>query len=132
MARKFLEDSFSKHIRSLIRSNVTHDPRYYNITPYVDGMGTTQVSALAEDGSAVSVTSSINHMSVFLEETFSVAGILQYSGNMFDGFTRSFGSGFFSPRTGIILNNQLADFCGIVGNIRPGKVCLLSQGSNEL
>lgn len=95
-------------------------------------MGTTQVSVLAEDGSAASVTSSINHMSVFPEETFGVAGILQYSGNVFDGFTHSFGSGVFSPRTGIILNNQLGDFCGTVGNIHPGKMCLLSQGSNEL
>eukprot|EP00066_Takifugu_rubripes_P024514 XP_011613780.1 PREDICTED: gamma-glutamyltransferase 5 [Takifugu rubripes] len=94
MAREVLEDSFSDHVRSLIRSDVTHDPQYYNITPYVDGVGTTQVSVLAEDGSAVSATSSINHI---------------------------FGSGVFSPRTGIILNNQLGDFCGLAGNISPGE-----------
>lgn len=62
MARKVLEESFSNRVRSLIRSNGTHDPRYYNITPFVDGVGTTQVSVLAQDGSAVSATSSINHM----------------------------------------------------------------------
>lgn len=78
MAREVLEDSFSDHVRSLIRSDVTHDPQYYNITPYVDGVGTTQVSVLAEDGSAVSATSSINHMSVNPQETSRLAGILVF------------------------------------------------------
>lgn len=64
MAKKFIEDSFAEHIRSLISSDRTHDPQYYNITPYLDTMGTSHVSVLAEDGSAVSVTSTINHMSV--------------------------------------------------------------------
>lgn len=72
MAKKFTEESFAKHIRSLISSNMTHDPQYYNITPYLDSMGTTHVSVLTEDGSAVSVTSSINHMSVS-------EGVLLYS-----------------------------------------------------
>ena len=64
IAKKFAEDSFAKHIRSLISSEGTHDAQYYNITPYLDSVGTTHVSVLAEDGSAVSVTSTINHMSV--------------------------------------------------------------------
>lgn len=63
-AKKFTEESFAQHIRSLI-TNKAHDPQYYNITPYLDSMGTTHMSILAEDGSAVSVTSSINHMSVY-------------------------------------------------------------------
>lgn len=121
MARKVLEDSFSNHVRSLIRSNVTHNAQYYNITPYVDGVGTAQVSVLAEDGLAVSATSSINHMSVNPEEASSLGGILQRSCNKSDGSAHSFGSGVFSPRTGIILNNQLGDFCGLVGDISPGK-----------
>ncbi|XP_059193283.1 gamma-glutamyltransferase 5a [Centropristis striata] len=94
MAKKFTEDSFAKHIRSLISSSETHDPQYYNITPYLDSMGTTHVSVLADDGSAVSVTSTINHI---------------------------FGSKVFSPSTGIILNNELSDFCGRVDNIFPGE-----------
>ncbi|XP_070760445.1 gamma-glutamyltransferase 5a [Enoplosus armatus] len=93
MAKKFTEDSFANHIRSLI-GDKTHDPPYYNITPHLDSMGTTHVSVLAEDGSAVSVTSTINHI---------------------------FGSKVFSPSTGVILNNELSDFCGKVSNIFPGE-----------
>lgn len=62
-AKKLTEKSFAEHIRSLI-TNKTHDLQYYNITPHLDSMGTTHTSVLAEDGSAVSVTSSVNHMSV--------------------------------------------------------------------
>ncbi|XP_068560150.1 gamma-glutamyltransferase 5a isoform X2 [Cebidichthys violaceus] len=94
MANKLTEDSFANHIRSLISSNKTHDPHYYNITPHLDSMGTTHVSVLAEDGSAVSVTSTINHI---------------------------FGSKVMSPRTGVILNNQLSDFCGREESIFPGQ-----------
>uniref|UniRef100_A0AAQ6A539 Glutathione hydrolase n=1 Tax=Amphiprion ocellaris TaxID=80972 RepID=A0AAQ6A539_AMPOC len=93
MAKKFTKDSFANHIRSLI-SNKTHDPQYYNITPYLDTLGTSHLSVLAEDGSAVSVTSTINHI---------------------------FGSKVFSPSTGVILNNQLYDFCGRVDVILPGE-----------
>lgn len=120
MARELVEESFSKRIRSLIRSNQTHDPRYYNATPYPDSVGTTQVSVLAEDGSAVSATSSINHMSV-MKETLGVGGISPRSCDGFDACSHSFGSALFSPRTGIILNNQLADFCGRVRRILPGN-----------
>ncbi|XP_068995204.1 gamma-glutamyltransferase 5a [Embiotoca jacksoni] len=94
MAKKFTEDSFASYIRSLISSSKTHDLQYYNITPYLDSMGTTHVSVLAEDGSAVSVTSTINHI---------------------------FGSKIFSPRTGVILNNELSDFCGRADSISPGE-----------
>ncbi|XP_075960812.1 gamma-glutamyltransferase 5a [Anarhichas minor] len=94
MAKKLTEDSFATHIRSLISSDKTHGPRYYNITPHLERMGTTHVSVLAEDGSAVSVTSTINHI---------------------------FGSKVMSPRTGVILNNQLSDFCGREENIFPGQ-----------
>ncbi|XP_056275149.1 gamma-glutamyltransferase 5a [Pseudoliparis swirei] len=94
IAKKLTEDSFAKYIRSLISSNQTHGPKYYNVTPHLDSMGTTHVSVLAEDGSAVSVTSTINHI---------------------------FGSKIMSPRTGVILNNQLSDFCGREDSIFPGQ-----------
>ncbi|CAN9513511.1 unnamed protein product [Ophioblennius macclurei] len=93
-AKRFTEDAFASHIRRLISSNTTHEPHYYNITPHLDGMGTTHVSVLAEDGSAVAVTSTINHI---------------------------FGSKVLSPRTGVILNNELYDFCWKVENIFPGE-----------
>lgn len=64
MAKKFTTDSFADHVRSLIRDDRALDPEFYNMTGSVDGVGTTHVSVLAEDGSAVSVTSTINHMSV--------------------------------------------------------------------
>ncbi|KAG7453968.1 glutathione hydrolase 5 proenzyme-like [Solea senegalensis] len=91
--RKFTEDSFAARIRTLISSDETHGPQYYNITPHLDSVGTSHVSVLDEDGSAVSVTSSINHI---------------------------FGSRILSPRTGVILNNQLGDFCGRVDHFTPG------------
>ncbi|XP_041644082.1 gamma-glutamyltransferase 5a [Cheilinus undulatus] len=94
MAKKFTEDSFADYIRNLISDDRTHKPQYYNITPHLDSIGTTHVSVLAEDGSAVSVTSTINHI---------------------------FGSKVFSASTGVILNNELSDFCGRVDSISPGE-----------
>ncbi|XP_034025322.1 gamma-glutamyltransferase 5a [Thalassophryne amazonica] len=94
MAKKFTEESFANYIRSLISSDKIHAPEYYNITPYLDDMGTTHLSVVAEDGSAVSVTSTINYI---------------------------FGSKFISQSTGVILNNQLCDFCGRVEHIFPGE-----------
>ncbi|XP_041792696.1 gamma-glutamyltransferase 5a [Chelmon rostratus] len=93
-AKKFTEESFADLIRSSISDHETHDPQYYNISLDLDQVGTTHVSVLAEDGSAVSVTSTINHI---------------------------FGSKIFSPSTGVILNNELSDFCGRVDNIFSGE-----------
>ncbi|XP_039884355.1 glutathione hydrolase 5 proenzyme-like isoform X2 [Simochromis diagramma] len=91
MAKKLTQDSFADSLRSLISSDKTRDP---GINLYLDSIGTTHVSVLAEDGSAVSVTSSIND---------------------------EFGSGVLSPSTGIILNNQLSDFCGRADSFSPGE-----------
>lgn len=88
------DEKFIEQIRALITDGSTHDASYYNITPSVDRVGTTHVSVMAADGSAVSVTSTINHM---------------------------FGSAVFSPKTGIILNNELADFCGRADSVTPGE-----------
>uniref|UniRef100_A0A671KXP0 Gamma-glutamyltransferase 5-like n=1 Tax=Sinocyclocheilus anshuiensis TaxID=1608454 RepID=A0A671KXP0_9TELE len=85
---------FIKHIKALITDGSTHNASYYNITPSVDRFGTTHVSVMAADGSAVSVTSTINQM---------------------------FGSTVYSPKTGIILNNELADFCGRAVSVTPGE-----------
>ncbi|XP_030633241.1 gamma-glutamyltransferase 5a [Chanos chanos] len=93
-ARQATEEAFAERIRQLISDSSTHDAQYYNVTPYLDGMGTTHVSVLAEDGMAVSVTSTINHI---------------------------FGSQVFSPKTGIILNNELSDFCGKTDQIHAGE-----------
>uniref|UniRef100_A0A3B3VMA6 Gamma-glutamyltransferase 5a n=2 Tax=Poecilia latipinna TaxID=48699 RepID=A0A3B3VMA6_9TELE len=94
MAKKIIAESFAKYIVTLISGNRTHDNQYYNLTSYLDSLGTTHVSVLAEDGSAVAVTSTINHI---------------------------FGSKVYSPSTGIFLNNELLDFCGRVDNILPGE-----------
>ncbi|KAB5543711.1 hypothetical protein PHYPO_G00082670 [Pangasianodon hypophthalmus] len=89
-----LDSAFVDHIRSMISSSGTHPVSYYNVTPSTDRFGTTHVSVLASDGSAVSVTSTINHL---------------------------FGSGIYSPKTGIILNNELADFCGKADSVSAGE-----------
>ncbi|CAI5651014.1 unnamed protein product [Oreochromis niloticus] len=90
-AKNLTEDSFADSQRSLISSDKTRDP---GINLYLDSHGTTHVSVLAADGSAVSVTSSIND---------------------------EFGSKILSPSTGIILNNQLTDFCGRANSFSPGE-----------
>ncbi|XP_011477389.1 gamma-glutamyl transferase-like 1b isoform X1 [Oryzias latipes] len=93
-AKQFTEESFADHIRSLITDDKTHDLQFYNVTPHLDSIGTTHVSVLHEDGSAVAVTSTINTI---------------------------FGSMVVSPKTGIILNNELKDFCGRADSILPGE-----------
>ncbi len=56
------DEKFIERIRALITDGSTHNASYYNITPSVDRFGTTHVSVLAADGTAVSVTSTINQM----------------------------------------------------------------------
>ncbi|XP_037113743.1 gamma-glutamyltransferase 5a [Syngnathus acus] len=94
LTKKFTEDSIADHIRSLIDDKMSHELQYYNTTPYLDSVGTTHVSVLAQDGSAVSVTSSINHI---------------------------FGSRVLSPSTGVLLNSHLCDFCGIADRLFAGE-----------
>uniref|UniRef100_A0A673B624 Glutathione hydrolase n=1 Tax=Sphaeramia orbicularis TaxID=375764 RepID=A0A673B624_9TELE len=85
-AAHLMNSSFINHIREMISSNSTHDDSYYfNIKPSSDQTGTTHVSVMDEDGLAVSATSTINQI---------------------------FGGAIYSSRTGIILNNELSDFCG--------------------
>ncbi|KAJ8286512.1 hypothetical protein GJAV_G00040020 [Gymnothorax javanicus] len=91
---KLIEDDFANRIRAMIRSNTTLDPQYYNSTPYFDRQGTAHMSLVAEDGTAVSVTSTVNFI---------------------------FGCHVFSPQTGLILNSELSDFCGFVDHISSGE-----------
>ncbi|XP_063049638.1 gamma-glutamyltransferase 5a [Engraulis encrasicolus] len=88
------QEQFAKRIRGMIKDGQTHDALYYSVTPSMDSVGTTHMSLVDEYGMAVSVTSTINHI---------------------------FGSKIFSPKTGIILNNELADFCGKVSSIQAGE-----------
>ncbi|XP_013924830.1 PREDICTED: gamma-glutamyltransferase 5 isoform X1 [Thamnophis sirtalis] len=95
---EMISDAFADHIRQLIDDRGDHptshyDPAQLKVAPF----GTSHVAVLAEDGSAVSATSTINH---------------------------PFGSMVYSQQTGIILNNELADFCMKQSskNIFPGEM----------
>ncbi|XP_063000444.1 glutathione hydrolase 5 proenzyme [Elgaria multicarinata webbii] len=82
---ELMSDTFAAQVRQFIDDRGDHPAKYYNLTqPGMGHFGTSHVSVLAEDGSAVSATSTINH---------------------------PFGSMVYSQQTGILLNNELADFC---------------------
>ncbi|TTQ39612.1 Glutathione hydrolase 5 proenzyme [Bagarius yarrelli] len=57
-----IKTPLADRVRAMISINITHDAQYYNMKPHADTQGTTHVSVLAEDGMAVSVTSTINHV----------------------------------------------------------------------
>ncbi|XP_069817278.1 glutathione hydrolase 5 proenzyme isoform X4 [Dendropsophus ebraccatus] len=84
----WFSNDFTKEIRSKIDNFGDHDFQFYNLSTVTkkETFGTTHVSVISSDGSSVSATSSINHV---------------------------FGSMIYSSSTGIILNNQLADFCNV-------------------
>ncbi|XP_034294457.1 glutathione hydrolase 5 proenzyme isoform X2 [Pantherophis guttatus] len=82
---EMMSDAFADHIRQLIDGRGDHPTSHYDLAQLkMAPFGTSHVAVLAEDGSAVSATSTINH---------------------------PFGSMVYSQQTGIILNNELADFC---------------------
>uniref|UniRef100_A0A672KWR0 Gamma-glutamyltransferase 5a n=1 Tax=Sinocyclocheilus grahami TaxID=75366 RepID=A0A672KWR0_SINGR len=104
--RKMTSDSFADYIRSEIKDDTEqnrYDEQEENIVP--DDFGTSHLSIIAEDGSAVAVTSSINER---------------------------FGSKVMSRSTGIIFNNQMQDFTDFHFEkshnlIKPGKRPLSSM-----
>ncbi|NWW75357.1 GGT5 hydrolase, partial [Climacteris rufus] len=92
-----LSDQFAEFVRHRIDTRGDHPRSHYNLLESIynekyKSMGTSHISVLAADGSAVSATSTINY---------------------------PFGSFVYSNQTGIILNNELADFCIENRSINP-------------
>ncbi|XP_039079769.1 glutathione hydrolase 5 proenzyme [Hyaena hyaena] len=84
-SRDLLGEALAQHIRQQIDARGDHHLSHYNLAgAWGHGMGTAHVSVLGEDGSAVAATSTIN---------------------------TPFGAMLYSPRTGILLNNELLDLC---------------------
>ncbi|NXF19304.1 GGT5 hydrolase, partial [Rhodinocichla rosea] len=113
-----LSDQFAESARQRIDARGDHQLSHYSLLESLPeeqhrSLGTSHISVLAADGSAVSATSTINY---------------------------PFGSFVYSNQTGIILNNELADFCIANRSIKPGKVdepvfllpCLEPHGKNNI
>lgn len=84
-SQNLLGEALAQHVRQKIDGRGDHQLSHYNLIGVRGNrMGTSHVSVLGEDGSAVAATSTIN---------------------------TPFGAMVYSPRTGILLNNELLDLC---------------------
>ncbi|XP_066137416.1 glutathione hydrolase 1 proenzyme-like isoform X2 [Euwallacea fornicatus] len=109
--RNLTSKAFAKEIRTKISDTTTRqDVTYYGAeAEIVEDHGTAQISILAPNGDAISVTSTINFV---------------------------FGAGFASSSTGIIMNNEMDDFSSpdITSgfNIPPSKSNFIAPGKRPL
>ncbi|XP_048199499.1 glutathione hydrolase 5 proenzyme isoform X2 [Perognathus longimembris pacificus] len=98
-SQDLLGEALAQHIRQQIDGRGDHQLSYYNLAgAWGPRTGTSHVSVLGEDGSAVAATSTIN---------------------------TPFGAMVYSPQTGILLNNELLDLCWRqqpVSNVTPQPV----------
>ncbi|NXI46685.1 GGT5 hydrolase, partial [Galbula dea] len=104
-AGTILSDKIAELVRQKIDTRGDHPLSHYNLLESIynhryKSKGTSHISVLAADGSAVSATSTINY---------------------------PFGAFVYSNQTGIILNNELADFCITNRSIKPDKLVCLSR-----
>uniref|UniRef100_A0A673B412 Gamma-glutamyltransferase 1b n=1 Tax=Sphaeramia orbicularis TaxID=375764 RepID=A0A673B412_9TELE len=103
LIQNMTSDVYADALREKITDDTTHDTNYYEpqfILP--ENHGTTHISVVAEDGSAVAATSTINHYDSMV-------------------LLCRFGGAIYSSRTGIILNNELSDFCGRADAVKAGE-----------
>ncbi|XP_030872591.1 glutathione hydrolase 5 proenzyme [Leptonychotes weddellii] len=84
-SQDLLGEALAQHIRQQIDARGDHQLSHYSLArAWGHKTGTSHVSVLGEDGSAVAATSTIN---------------------------TPFGAMLYSPRTGVLLNNELLDLC---------------------
>nr|XP_055048133.1 glutathione hydrolase 1 proenzyme-like [Misgurnus anguillicaudatus] len=106
LIQEMISDKFADNIRRKIDDTTTKSESYYghNSSSSYD-YGTSHLSIIAEDGSAVAVTSTIND---------------------------HFGSQVMSPSTGIIFNNQMRDFSYPEKGKKINKNNLIGPGKRPL
>ncbi|KAG2241641.1 hypothetical protein Bca52824_090214 [Brassica carinata] len=84
VVKKMISKPYAQKIKSKISDDTTHTPEYY-LSEYsqLKDQGTSHFCVVDKDRNVVSMTTTVNY---------------------------AFGSGFMSTSTGVILNNQMADF----------------------